>query len=247
MDIRAVIGEFKGATPLVGLPDGWRWSPAPGIDFAGALSVDGERLLQLSARDSYDHDLAVATLAFAREHEERIFARNALLGSLGGFEPPGGRSFDAVVGIAPEVHRFYRLEKPELDPYVRLMFPAHVCEFSGGETLDEAVTRYRMLRLTHLDRSPLPFLKMRYANTRTRARSTNPGRGFAEPDRLVEELRRMEGGAGSFVEFENRHGAVWRVEWHGAWFVAEWESKSGTPREIGLDELIGFALASLRD
>ncbi|MFG2790528.1 hypothetical protein [Streptomyces sp. NPDC048419] len=142
MDIRAVVAEF-GGEPLPALSDSWQWSPAPGIDFARALSADGKRLLQLSSRDSFDPALATRTLGFAREHEDEIFARNAFLGSLEGFEPPTGRSFDAVVGIAPEVHRFYRAEKPELTEHVRLMYPAYACEFSGGETLDEAITRYR--------------------------------------------------------------------------------------------------------
>jgi hypothetical protein len=66
-----------------------------------------------------------------------------------------------------------------------------------------------------------------------------------EPRRLVDELRSMEGGAGSFVEFENRHGRVWRVEWHGTWFLAEWDTQSGTPRETGIEELIEFATTSL--
>ncbi|MDX3456936.1 hypothetical protein PV396_34150 [Streptomyces sp. ME02-8801-2C] len=245
MDIRAEVTGFRGAEPLPGLPDSWRWSPVPGIDFAGALSADGKRLLQLSGRNSYDQDLAVSTLRFARDHEDALFARNPFLGSLGGFEPPAGHRFDAVVGIAPEVHRFYRVENPDLTPHVRLTFPAYACEFSGDETLDEAITRYRMLRLNHLDREPLPFLKMRYANTRTRGRSTNQGRGLAEPTRLVEELRLLDGGTGSFVEFENRHGDVWRAEWHGAWFVAEWNTQNGMPREIGLDGLVEFAIARL--
>ena len=117
----------------------------------------------------------------------------------------------------------------------------------GTETLGEAITRYRMLGLTDLGRSPLPFLKMRFTNTRTRGRSTNHGRGLADPQRLVTELRAIEGGAGSFVEFENRRGHVWRVEWHGTWYLAEWDTASGTPREIGIDELIEFAVARLHD
>ncbi|MEU6222648.1 hypothetical protein [Streptomyces sp. NPDC047042] len=169
MDVHAIVTGFRGAEPLPGLPDSWHWSPAPGIDFAGALSADGNRLLQLSGRNSYDQDLAVSTLRFARDHEDAIFARNPFLGALDGFEPPAGHRFDTVVGIAPDVHRFYRVENPDLTPHVRLTFPAYACEFSGEETLDEAITRYRMLRLNHLDREPLPFLKMRYANTRTGA------------------------------------------------------------------------------
>lgn len=247
MNIRAVVMEFPGVAPLSGLSDAWHWSPAPGIDFAGALSADGKRLLQLSGRDSYDQELAVAALGFARAHEDEMFLRNAFLGSLDGFHSPGGQRFDAVVGVAPEVHRFYRAEKPELTEHVRLVYPAYACEFAGTETLDEAITRYRTLGLTDLGRSALPYLKMRFANTRTRGRSTNQGRGLADPQRLVTELRAIEGGAGSFVEFENRHGHVWRVEWHGTWYLAEWDTASGTPREIGIDELIEFAVARLHD
>ncbi|MFF3405435.1 hypothetical protein ACFYW8_04320 [Streptomyces sp. NPDC002742] len=125
--------------------------------------------------------------------------------------------------MGPQVHGFYRVENPDLAPHVRLTFPAHSCEFSGDETLEEAVSRYRTLKMNNFDREPLPFLKMRYTNTRTRGRSGNPGRGLTEPKRLLEELRLMEGGEGSFVEFENRHGKVWRVEWHGAWFIQGYE------------------------
>ncbi|WP_461079933.1 hypothetical protein [Streptomyces deserti] len=55
----------------------------------------------------------------------------------------------------------------------------------------------------------------------------------------------MEGGTGSFVEFENRYGEVWRVEWHGAWFLAEWSTRRDTPRETDIEELVGFAMERL--
>jgi len=235
--------------PLAGLPDAWYWSRIPRFGFAGALSADGERLLQLNGRGSYDEELAVAVLGFAREREDELFARNAHWGVLGGFQPPTGRrDFDSVVGISPDVHRAYRLEHPELTSHVRLVFPANACEFAaaGDEALDEAITRYQMLRLNELGREPLPYLKMRYANTRTQGRSTNRGRGFTEPRRLVEELRWMAGGDGSFVEFENRLGRVWRVEWHGGWFLAEYgEGSWGVPREAGVEEVVEFAVARL--
>ncbi|MFF3615711.1 hypothetical protein [Streptomyces sp. NPDC002580] len=57
----------------------------------------------------------------------------------------------------------------------------------------------------------------------------------------------MEGGEGGFVEFENRHGTVWRVEWHGAWFIAERETPDGWPREIEGDELLSFARTRLTE
>ncbi|WP_405732756.1 hypothetical protein OG885_18645 [Streptomyces sp. NBC_00028] len=247
MDLRAVLADFPGVRPLAGLSDAWYWSRVPLFGFAGALSADGARLLQLSGRGSYDEELAVAVLGFAREREGELFARNTHWGALDGFQPPTGRrDFDSVVGISPDVHRAYRAENPALTPYVRLVFPAFACEFAaaGDETLDEAITRYQMLRLNELGRGPLPYLKMRYANTRTQGRSTNIGRGFTEPRRLVDELRWMEGGDGSFVEFENRWGRVWRVEWRGGWFVAECGEE---PRAVGVEEAVEFATARLYD
>lgn len=263
MDIRATVNGFKNVAPLPGLPDAWYWSPVRTLNFAGALSADGSRLLQLSGRNDFDEQLAEATLEFARRREQDIFARNPHLGTADGFTPPRttegeDRTFDVVVGIAPEVHDFYSVDNPALTPHVRLVFPAYSHEFSGRETLDEAITRYRMLRLNEFDRrDPQPFLKMRYTNTRTRSWSDNPGRGFTKEQILAQELRLLENAPGSFVEFENRHGRVWRVEWHdGPWLLAEWGTAEAPPRpeaqdaveprEIKLTELLDFAAARLR-
>ncbi|MDT0265826.1 hypothetical protein RM844_05925 [Streptomyces sp. DSM 44915] len=247
MNIREAVTGFPAVAELEGLEDAWRWSPAPGIDFAGTLSADGNRLIQTSSRDSYEQDLAVAILRFAQEREEEIFARNPNLGSVAGFTAPNGAPFDAVAGVAPAVHRFYAVELPELTPLVRVVFPAYVCEFSGGETLAESITRYQMLQAVRWKRGPVPFLKMRFANTRTLGRSTNEGRGLAEPVILERELSQMADAPGSFVEFENRHGQVWRVEWHGTWYIAEWDTQDGAPWETTLDALLAFASARLNE
>lgn len=248
MNIRDAVAGFPGSVPLHGLGDAWYWSPAPGIDFTGALSADGHRLLQLRAADSYDQDLAVAVLEFARRHEGAMFATNPSIGFVGGFLPPKGFEFDTVAATSPEVHRFYAYENPELMPLVRVVLPAYACEFSGEESESEAITRYKMLGKSRLlGRDPVPFLKMRYANTRTKARSTDPGRGFTEEHRLHQELRDMDGAPESFVEFENRHAKVWRVQWHGVWYMAEWDTHDAAPQEIGIDELLEFAAARLRD
>lgn len=65
--------------------------------------------------------------------------------------------------------------------------------------------------------------------------------------RLQQELRDMDGAPESFVEFENRHAKVWRVQWHGVWYMAEWDTQDAAPQEIGIDELLEFAAARLRD
>src|SRR5213592_3556039 len=96
VDIRAVVAGFPNVTPLAGLESAWHWFPAPGIEFGGALSADESRLLQASSWDSFDEELASATLEFARQHEEEIVARNPFLGCAEGFKAPEGYSFDAV-------------------------------------------------------------------------------------------------------------------------------------------------------
>ena len=245
MDIRGVVAGFKNVRPLAGLGDAWHWSPAPGVNFAGALSADGERLLQLSTKPGFAEELATATLAFARDHEREMFAANPYLGAVEGFTAPDGYTFDAVVGIAPEVHNFYQVDRPELTLFVRLAFPAYRVEFAGDEPLEHAITRYQMLRPNKVKRDPVPYLKMRYANTRTGVRSSGPGRGFTDPATLERELRLMDGAPGSFVEFENRHHQMWRVEWQDGYRIAD--GGDGDHRPIGLDELLGFAAARLRD
>ncbi|MFE0703048.1 hypothetical protein [Streptomyces sp. NPDC058872] len=60
---------------------------------------------------------------------------------------------------------------------------------------------------------------MKYDNTRTRGGSEGDLRGFTTPDVLLRELELLEGAPGSFVEYENRHGDVWRIEWNGSWVV----------------------------
>ncbi|MGW6062806.1 hypothetical protein [Streptomyces sp. NPDC055189] len=264
MDLRPVVDGFKNLSPLPGLTDAWSWSPVRTVNFAGALSADGRRLLQLSGPGPFDRELAASTLEFARKREPEIFARNPHIGTADGFCAPRTRTvggeqhrFDVVVGLSPGTHGFYRVENPDLTPHVRLVFPAYAYEFSGTETLDEAISRYRMLRLSGFDRrDPVPYLKMRYANTRTRGRSTNPGRGYTKERTLEQELRQLENALGSFVEFENRHGKVWRVEWHtGPWLIAEWGTTAGpppdpdavAPHEIELEGLLAFSGARLRD
>ncbi|GAA0458155.1 hypothetical protein [Streptomyces olivaceiscleroticus] len=248
MDIRETVGSFPDVTPLPGLRNAWRWSRSPGIEFNGALSSDGKRLLQLSAtRDSYNEELAIAVLQFARSHESEFFTTNRHFDALGGFTPPDGYTHDTVAAVAPEVHEFYTVDDPDLTPHVTLVFPAHACEFSGKEDLREAFTRYRMMRLPHFDRQSQPFLKMRFINTKTGGRSEGTERGFAEPSRLFQELRDIEGGHSSIVEFENRHGKAWRVMWYDGWHIADWTTRSGEPRRIELDELLDFGRARLTE
>ena len=56
-------------------------------------------------------------------------------------------------------------------------------------------------------------------NATTKARTIGDERGFSTVQTLARELELLENSPGSFVEFENRQGQVWQVEWHGHWSV----------------------------
>lgn len=125
-----------------------------------------------------------------------------------------------------------------LNEVVSGVFPAYQCEFRGDENLEEAVLRFkRMLRPTIGSRPPVPYLRMRFENTRTGGGSMDPSRGFTTHDVLERELGLLEGAPGSFLEFENFRGDVWRVEWDGSWLV------NGMPQ--GLPPSEGWAASAL--
>ncbi|WP_413757634.1 hypothetical protein [Streptomyces sp. MMBL 11-3] len=245
--------------PLSGLERAWRWSLNPVLYFAGALTGDGKRLLQTNQRGAHDEELARAVIAFARAHEEELLANNRSLRFVEGLGAEGaegteGYGFDAVAAVAPEVHGHYGARNPELMAATYIVFPGWASEFSGRETSAEAGARYlRMLRPAEIRRDPVPFLKMRFdnpstgggSNPSTGAGSTGSGRALTYPRILRQEIAQLEGAPGGFVEFENRHGAAWRVEWDGGWVVEE--EGSGVRREIGLEPLLAFADGRLRD
>jgi hypothetical protein len=139
------------------------------------------------------------------------------------------------------VHNFYTVQMPELTPFTRIFFPAYTSEFSGRENLEEARARYDVLPVGLQDRPPVPWVKMGFINTRTRAHSRGDNRGLTAPEAVAQELREMNGGADSLVEFEDRHGKVWRVRWDSGWWYADWTEQNGRPAEISLDDLLAFA------
>lgn len=187
--------------------------------FSLALNQEGTRIHQVNTREFHDEDLVRAVLAFAREHHAGTGDDPRPFEVVTGFSHPG-YDFDAVAAIQPATHGYYRGEYDELHDLVVGVFPAYACEFSGNETQDEAFHRFkRMLRAPELNRGPVPFLRMRYDNTRTRGRSEGDLRGFTTTDVLLRELELLEGAPGGFVEYENRHGDVRRIEWDGSWVV----------------------------
>jgi len=242
MDLQSTITGFPHAAPLEGLDRAWKWSLNPVLNFAGALTRDGTRLLQINQVRRHDEALARAVLAFAREHESELISEGRFLTSVDGFSAPG-YTFDSVAATVPEVHGHHRVQNPEFTPFVYIVFPGYGCEFSGSETLAEAEARYhKMLPTAEIDREPVPFLKMRFDNPRTGGGSTNPGRALAYPHVLMNELPQLENAPEAFVEYENRHGKVWRVEWSdGSWSVTEGSDR----RAMSLDELRRFVAASL--
>ncbi|MGY5049588.1 hypothetical protein ACWDE0_28805 [Streptomyces sp. 900105755] len=244
MDLQSTVTAFPRATPIDGLDCAWTWRLNPVLNFAGALTADGTRLLQMNQVRRHDEALAGAVLAFARAHEAELIVEGRFLTCVGGFEALG-YSFDAVAATVPAVHGHHRVRIPDLMPLTTIVFPAYRCEFSGRETLEEAEARYhKMLPTADIGRGPVPFLKMRYDNPRTGGGSNNPGRALAGPEVLPAEIAELRNAPGGFVEYENHAGDVRRVEWDptGTWVLSDACGR----QELGLDELLPTVAETLR-
>ncbi|WP_399946452.1 hypothetical protein ACGH52_38855 [Streptomyces sp. BBFR25] len=211
MNLGSVLSAMPGAAPVTGLASAWRWSPNPMFTFTAALSTDGRHNLQVNVRGRYDEALVAALLAHARAHDDTFVGKGRPLVAVGGFHHDG-TEFDTVGAATAEVHGYHANDNPDLSAVTYAVFPAYASEISGRENEEEAWGRFRkMLQPNKLDRAEVPFVKMRYDNTRTRSMSKGDARGFAPLDTLVRELELLDGAPGSFVEWENRHGTVWRV------------------------------------
>ncbi|MEU3789860.1 hypothetical protein AB0F07_08645 [Streptomyces fructofermentans] len=225
VDIGRAVAEIRNAEEMPSLPMAWRWSPMSRFVFAMAIDADGGWAYQMNSLDVHDEGLTRAVLAFAREHRLGRGPDAGPLTTATGFSY-GTYRFDSVAAASPSVHGYHHGRNEALNEVVSGVFPAYRCEFRGDESPEEAVTRFKgMLRPTVLSRSPVPYLRMRYDNTRTKGGSVGPSRGFTTHDVLLRELGLLEGAPGSFVEFENSSGEVWHVEWNGSWLV------NGTARE----------------
>lgn len=212
--------------------------------FTAALSADRKHLLQVTARGANDEDLVRALLEFARERSSEFVGSGAQLAFLEGFRH-GGSPFDGVGVAAPKVHGYHANENPELNTVTYAVFPAYRSEISGRETEEEAGGRFvKMLQPTKLDRAPVPFVKMRYDNTKTRSQSKGDDRGFTQVATLQRELGLLDGAEGSFVEWENRRGQVWRAEWSGG--VCQLTS-GGEQQAVEIAELQELGRAGVED
>ncbi|MCX4609674.1 hypothetical protein [Streptomyces mirabilis] len=220
MNFEDVVAGVEGAEPLPGMREAWRWSPMPRFVFSLALDSKHNSAYQMNTIDHFDQGLVTAVLEFAKERR--------LAGEMKDSTPftvaPGftteSYGFDVVVAVPPAVHQYHFGWDNALGERVTGVFPAYSCEFSGRETLEEAVYRFkRMLRPTVVERPVAPYLRMRYENTRTGSGSLGALRGFTTTDVLLRELALLEGTVGSFVEWENFRGEVWHVTWDGSWLV----------------------------
>ncbi|MGA5602282.1 hypothetical protein ACPCUF_14760 [Streptomyces griseoincarnatus] len=243
MDLLTTLAGFPNAAPLAGLDRAWTWSLGPVLHFAGAVTADGRRLLQTNQRGRHDAGLAREVLAFAWQHEDALIGDGRPIAAVHGFST-AGHAFDAVAATAPEVHGHHRAQNPDLTAVTYIVFPAFASEVSGRESLDEARARYqKMLGPADIGRDAVPFLKMRFDNPRTGGGSSNPGRALAHPRVLHQEIPQLEGVAGGFVEWENRAGDVWRVEWDSGWALIGGGKER---RGLSLDDLLSFADTTVR-
>ncbi|MEU4085527.1 hypothetical protein [Streptomyces aureus] len=241
VDIKEAVAEIEAVQEEPGLPLAWRWSPLHRFVMCLAIDHDGRWAYQMNSLDVHDDGLIRAVLAFARHHQLGRGQDARPLTVLPGFSY-GSYRFDAVAAASPAVHRFHHHRNEALNEVVSAVFPAYLCEFRGDENVEEAAVRFeRMLRPTRVSRLPVPYLRMRYDNTRTGGASMGTSRGFTTHDVLLRELALLEGAPGSFLEFENRPGEVWRIQWDGSWIV-NGRSQDVRPSEEWLLKVLGCPL-----
>ncbi|GAB2965154.1 hypothetical protein LWP59_23440 [Amycolatopsis acidiphila] len=243
MDLGSIFAGMSNAGPLDGLSDAWHWAMAPGFDFAAALSEDREHAFQCYALDSYDEELAVAIMSFARAHAGELIAppeRPLVLVEGFGHEP---YRFDVFVAVGPTVHKYHAKENPEAHQRTRAVFPAFRCEFAGDENQEETEYRYSRaagVPVTRLNREPWPYAKMRY---RAPTGRVEPERGFVTVPTLVQQVRDLEGGAPErFVEFENYRHEIRRAQWDEAWLIG---GEGEDSQRFDAEELLEYLKAFL--
>ncbi|MFE3142913.1 hypothetical protein [Streptomyces scopuliridis] len=163
-----VVAGVEGAEPFPGLREAWRWSPMPRFVFSLALDSKRDSAYQLNTIDHFDQKLVTAVLEFAREQRLAEEVRDTKPFTIAPGFATESYGFDVVVAVPSAVHQYHFGRDNALGERVTGVFPAYSCEFSGHETLEEAVHRFkRMLRPTVVERPAVPYLRMRYENTRT--------------------------------------------------------------------------------
>ncbi|MFC9586275.1 hypothetical protein ACFVJ8_26120 [Streptomyces yangpuensis] len=238
MNIEQAVAKIGSAEEMPGLPMAWRWSPMSRFMFSLAMDADGSWAYQMNSLDVHDEGLSRAVLEFARQRRLGRGPGAHPFTMAAGFSY-GTYRFDAVVAAAPPVHGYHHGRNEALNEVVSAVFPAYRCEVRGDESLEEAVLRFKgMMRPTVISRPPVPYLLMRYENTRTHGGSVGPSRGFATHEVLLRELSLLEGAPGSFVEFENSQGQVWNVEWVGSWLV-NGTAQDAAPSESWVASVLG--------
>ncbi len=136
------------------------------------------------------------------------------------------------------MHGYHERENVELRELTYAVFPGYRQEFSGRESADEAWTRYeKMLDPRDLRREPVPYLKPRYDNPPHPRGHRGRQPGLCHARHPSAGVAVVGGCPQGFVEFENRHGQVWRAGWDGEWVL----SGENGRQAIELDELTAFA------
>ncbi|WP_326650380.1 hypothetical protein [Streptomyces sp. NBC_01750] len=192
MNIERAVAEIENVEDFSDLSMAWRWAPTSRFVFSLALALEGDRACQMNTLDAFDEGLVRAVIEFSRRHRLGRGQDASPLSVAPGFAY-ASYGFDAVAAVPPAVHGYHIGRNEALNEVVTAVFPAYQCEFSGNELIEETVYRFkRMLRPTVISRPPVPYLRMRYENSKTGGGSVGPYRGFATHDVLIRELGLLE-------------------------------------------------------
>jgi hypothetical protein len=153
----------------------------------------------LAARDFFDANLARAVVLFVRAN-----LSNSDIGThcvLRGFNCASYR-FDALLLLAPDVHKLLEIRRPSLQPFVIQAIPIYSCEFTGDETPEMLYTlRKRFVSTLDWKRVPSPRIMASFS---TGTVKTPAKLGLISlPDVLfyLQEIRRLGDGFGRVCNY----------------------------------------------
>jgi hypothetical protein len=183
---------YQDATPSHRFMTALKWFPTK------------ELCCEFSIRDDYPDDLLIKLTRFTDTQVDSLSCEKQITKISNSQQ---GIHFTTVVYINHECHNSFKYQIPSLQPKTLVAFPSFDCEFSGDETpVQISCMRGDFVSTVDWNRKPVPKVLMRYANHRTKSKSTRKKLGLTRMEILINEIKNLKESPESFVELENfRH------------------------------------------
>jgi hypothetical protein len=228
-----LLAGITGIAPVLGLDNVWTWSIGRFRRLA-FLDARGSTVFRMNTAGDIGSGLMEAVVRHTRTRWPADLLSPVTI------VPEfvcDGYGFDVLAIPRREVFVHDKNEFPELARVAIAIFPAFTCEFSGQESVEEATYRVsRALLIARMDRTPVPYLKIKYRNPAFGGLTKGKERYFMPYDALTREIRQLENVRDAYVEFETYTGRVWRVSWDGGFILGAGDEDV----QMALEQLLEF-------